>query len=196
MAWRRPNRSIETNNYQKQTSPVEVQNTQNQPSWNINAILQRLEQLESENKQFKKQIAEAKWDISENVKESKRRYGYEMDWVTRRKDELFKYRYNCINVQNDNDTVEEKAVVETITVWRPLNVRNENTWKWTNEHNISITFHDGTKTKMDILDYMNQKFQYEEFVADEDIVIKDGKKHYTFRTEKFWTFTVKENFIN
>jgi hypothetical protein len=53
---------------------------------------------------------------------------------------------------------------------------------------------------MDLLDYLNQQFQYKDFVKDQDIETRDTKddrgniiktKFYTFRTEKFGTFTTK-----
>jgi hypothetical protein len=38
---------------------------------------------------------------------------------------------------------------------------------------------------MDILDYINQKILVKQYVKDEDIQVKDGKKYYTFHTENF-----------
>lgn len=151
----------------------------------------RLAQLEQENKELVKKVAEANWDISEQVKKSKRKYWYEIDWVTRKTDELFSFRYNCLINEN-----KEKVIIKVETIWRPVNTFNSNTGKWNNIHNLKITFHDKTTTELDILDYINQKFQYEDFVNDEDIVKKDGVKFYTFNTKKFWKFTVAQNFIN
>ena len=34
----------------------------------------------------------------------------------------------------------------------------------------------------------------ERLKAKKEQAKKDGKKHYTFHTENFWTFTVAENF--
>lgn len=157
------------------------------------SILQRLEELESQNKELLKKVAQANWDLSQQVKESKRHYWYEWEkWISARKaDELFKYRYNCLL-----SDWKEKVVISTETIWRPINLLNQNTWKWTNEHNIKVNFQDWTNTKVDILDYINQRFQYEDFVRDEDIKLENWKKQYTFRTEKFWTFTISEQFIN
>jgi len=154
------------------------------------SIMQAIEELKSENKELRSKVAEANWDISEKVKESKRRYWFNLDW-TRKPEESFKFRYNCLMHSG-----KEKAVISTKTIWRPVNVRNNNTWKDTNIHDLEVIFSDNTKTKIDVLDYINQKFQYEEFVKDGDIEVIDGKKNYTFRTKNFWTFTVAENFIN
>jgi hypothetical protein len=154
------------------------------------SILQRLQELEAQNKVLTKKVAEANNDISEQVKESKRRYGYEMDG-SRKVDELFKYGYRVVM----NDRV-EKVVIKTETVGRPVNYRNENTGKWTNQHTVEVTFHDGTKTEMDVLDYINQSVKTDDFVRDEDIKVIDGKRFYTFHTDKFGTFTIAENFIN
>lgn len=154
------------------------------------SILQRLQELEEQNKVLSKQVKEAKWDISDQVKESKRKYGYTIDWK-RMKEEMFKFRYNVLI-----DNKVEKAVISSNTIGRPINYQNTNTWNWINKHDVEIIFHDGTKTTMDVLDYINQKFQYEEFVADDDITEKEGKKYYTFHSEKFGTFTVSEGFIN
>jgi len=173
-----PTEKVEQNNqYDSILQIVEEQN-------------KKLQKLDEENKVLTKKVAEASWDISEQVKESKRKYWYNIDW-TRKADELFKYRYNCL--LDDN---KEKVVIKTQTIWRPINIRNDNTGKWANQHNLEVTFHDDTKTTIDVLDYINQKFQYEEFIADKDIEVIDGKKNYTFHTEKFWTFTMAENFIN
>lgn len=60
---------------------------------------------------------------------------------------------------------------------------------------MEITFHDGTKTEMDVLDYINQQVGVEHYVSDSDINVIDGKKNYTFRTEKFGTFTISQQFI-
>lgn len=154
------------------------------------SILQRLEELETQNKTLSKKLNEARGDISDDIKESKRKYWYTIDWK-RLPEEMFKYRYSCLM-----DDRKEKVVIETETIWRPKNIRNSNTWKWVNEHNIKVLFNDNTFAEMDILDYINQKYLIEEFVADEDIKEKDGKKYYTFHSEKHWTFTIAENFIN
>ena len=71
---------------------------------------------------------------------------------------------------------------------------NSNTWHWTNIHDVEITFQDGTTKEMDLLDYINQKVVIKDFVKDEDIQVIDGVKNYTFRTDKFGTFTIAENF--
>jgi hypothetical protein len=188
--------SVQTSNDVVDTiyTPNEKVETPNQ----YESVLQRLQELENANKtkdvtiaELSKQVKEAKWDISEQVKESKRKYWFEIDWTTRIKEEFFKFRFNCLIDEN-----KEKVVIESNTIGRPTNYKNSNTWNWNNKHDLEITFHDGKKTTMDILDYINQKFQYEEFVDDNDIEVKDGKKYYTFRTKNFWTFTIKENFIN
>ena len=163
------------------------QETSNQ----YDSILQKIQELENKNKELEKKVAEASWDTSEKVKESKRKYWYEQDWTTRRLSEKFRYRYNCLI-----DDGKEKVVISTKTIWRPVNMRNDNSWKYTNIHDLEVVFHDWTKTKIDVLDYINQKFQYKEYVNDGDIVVKDGIKNYTFHTETFWTFTVAQNFIN
>ncbi len=137
-----------------------------------------------------KKVAEANGDISEQVKESKRRYGFDIDGK-RNPAEPFKYGYRVL--VHDR---KEKVVVKTETVGRPVNFRNENTGKWTNRHDIKVTFHDGTETEMDILEYINQNYKVEDYVQDSDIQVKDGIKYYTFRTEKFKTFTIAQNFIN
>ena len=154
------------------------------------SVLARLQELEDQNRTLTKQVAEAKGDISEKVKESKRKYWYNING-SRKADELFKYRYNCLI-----DESIEKVVIETKTIARPVHYQNSNTGKWVNEHNIEVLFHDGTKTKIDVLDYINQKFQYEDFVSDSDMTEKDGKIYYTFHTEKFGDFTIAQNFIN
>lgn len=91
---------------------------------------------------------------------------------------------------------EEKVVISSHTIGRPVNSRNENTGKWVNIHNVEIEFHDGSKTVMDVLDYINQHYTIEQEVPESDIKKIDGVKHYTFRTEKFGDFTIAENFIN
>jgi len=48
---------------------------------------------------------------------------------------------------------------------------------------------------MDVLDYINQQVGIEHFVSDDDIKVIDGEKKYTFRTEKFGTFTISQKFI-
>ena len=113
-----------------------------------------------------------------------------MDW-TRKEDELFKFGFRTLF-----DDRKEKVVIKTETIGRPVNYQNTNTGNWINKHDIKITFHDGTTTEMDILNYINQTVKNEEFVQDSDIKVIDGIKHYTFRTEKFWTFTIAQNFIN
>jgi hypothetical protein len=152
------------------------------------SILQRLQELEEQNKTLTKKVAEANWDISEQIKNAKRRYWYNLDW-TRNTDELFKYGYNTLISDR-----KEKVVISAYTIGRPINIKNHTTWKWENIHDLDITFQDWTKTEMDVLDYINQKVRYDDFVRDEDIQVIDGVKNYTFRTEKFWTFTIKENF--
>lgn len=175
------------------TTPTLEILTPEQPTPQTNqydSVLQKLQELEEQNKILTKKIAEANWDISEKVKESKRKYGYNMDW-SRKSDELFKYWYRTLI-----DDRKEKVVTKSETIGRPVNVRNNNTGKWHNEHNVEITFHDGTKAEMDVLDYINQSVKIEDYVQDSDIKVIDGIKNYTFRTEKFWTFTIPQNFIN
>jgi hypothetical protein len=154
------------------------------------SILQRLNEQDETIKHLTKKLAESTNDISEQVKESKRKYWYNIDW-TRNPDELFKYWYRTL-IHDRN----EKVVVKTETIGRPVNARNENTGKWYNKHDIIVTFQDGTTTEMDVLDYINQTVKYEEFVQDKDIQVIDGVKNFTFRTDKFWTFTIPLNFIN
>ena len=147
------------------------------------SILQMVQDLQEQNKILSKKVAAANNDVSEQVKESKRRYGYNVDG-SRKADELFKYRYRVIM----DDRV-EKAVLETKTVGRPVNIRNDNTGKWTNQHIVEVFFHDGSKTEMDVLDYINMSDVREDFIEDSDKEVKDGKVFCTFHTEKFWTFT-------
>lgn len=152
------------------------------------SILQKLEELEAQNKLLAKKVAEANWDISEQIKQSKRKYGYNLDW-TRKPEELFKFGYNTLIHDR-----KEKVVISSLTIWRPINIKNHTTWRWENKHDVEITFQDWTKTEMDVLDYINQKVRYDDFVKDEDIQTKEWVTYYTFRTEKFWTFTLAENF--
>lgn len=150
----------------------------------------KMDALENDNKSLKKQIAAAGGDISEEIKEAKREYGFDSS-KRRIPEEMFKFGYRVLMHENA-----DRVVVSSKTIGRPINQKNTNNGKWTNIHNVEIEFHDGTKAEMDILDYINQYVKIEDFVADEDIKTKDGKKFYTFRTEQFGTFTVAENFIN
>ena len=172
------------------TTPIVPPTEQIQSPNQYDSILQRLQELEEQNRVLTKKVAEANGDISAQIKESKRKYGYNMDW-TRKEDELFKFGFRTLF-----DDRKEKVVIKTETIGRPVNYQNTNTGNWTNKHDIKITFHDGTTTEMDILNYINQTVKNEEFVQDSDIKVIDGIKHYTFRTEKFWTFTIAQNFIN
>jgi hypothetical protein len=152
--------------------------------------LQMVQDLQDKNKILEKRIAEAKWDISEQVKESKRKYWYNLDG-SRRPEESFKFWYRTLI--NDR---KEKVVVKTETIGRPVNIKNHTTGKWENKHDIIVTFQDWTTIEMDILDYINQTVKVDDYVPDSDIQVIDGVSFYTFRTEKFWTFTIAQNFIN
>jgi len=129
-------------------------------------------------------------DISEDIKNAQRKYGYDAG-NNRIPEEQFSFKYRVL--MHDR---KERVVISANTVGRPVNFRNENTGKWTNVHMIEVTFHDGTKTEMDVLDYINQFYLVEESIPDSDIQRKDGKTYYTFRTEKFGTFTVEQLFLN
>lgn len=162
------------------------------------SILQKFQELEERNrkqdeliKTLSKQVAFANGDISEEAKDAKRKYGYELDGHTRRKEESFEYGYRVLV-----DNRKEKVVIKTETIGRPVQSTNYNTGKKTTEHNITVTFHDGSTVEMDAIEYIEQFYVVKQIVPDSDIAVIDGKKHYTFRTDKFWTFTIAENFIN
>jgi hypothetical protein len=162
------------------------------------AILKRIQTLENQNvekdqtiKDLTKKVLSAWNDISQEVKDSKRRYGYEMDGVTRRLDENFEYGYKVM--LNDR---KEKVVIKTETIGRPMESTNYNTGKKTYVHDVKVFFHDGSMIEIDALEFINQFYTKKQLVPDSDITVKDGVKQYTFRTEQFWTFTIAENFIN
>lgn len=162
----------------------------------VEAQNKELAAIKAENQVLSKKVAAASGDISKEVKEATRIYGYGFD-KKRIPEEMFKFGYRVLMHDDKEKGMKDKVVVNSVTKGRPVNFRNENTGKWTNVHNVEITFHDGTKTEMDVLDYLNQFITVQDFVADEDIVKGiDGKNYYTFRTEKFGTFTLAENFIN
>lgn len=154
------------------------------------SILQLVEEQSRQIEELKRNQRAATGDISEEVKQSKRKYGYDFS-NNRIPEEKFKFSYRVLMYDRA-----ERVVVSSKTVGRPVNFRNENTGKWTNVHNVEVEFHDGTKAEMDVLDYINQFYKQEEFVSDEDIKTVDGKTYYTFRTEKFGTFTIEKPFIN
>ena len=129
-------------------------------------------------------------DISEDIKNAQRKYGYDAG-NNRIPEEQFSFKYRVL--MHDR---KERVVISANTVGRPVNFRNENTGKWTNVHMVEITFHDGTKAEIDVLDYVNQFYLVEESIPDTDIERKDGKTYYTFRTEKFGTFKVEQPFVN
>jgi ATP-dependent protease HslVU (ClpYQ) peptidase subunit len=81
---------------------------------------------------------------------------------------LFKHKYNVLI----NDRI-EKVVINTETIGRPVMQTNYNTGKKVYNHNITVTFADETTIEMDVLDYINEKYTYEDFVKDENIKIID-----------------------
>lgn len=163
-----------------------------------NNIFQKFEEMQDQMRlqnetirNLTKEVAKAKGDISEDAKDAKRKYGYEMDGRTRRDDEQFEYGFRVLVHER-----KEKVVISTQTIGRPVTSTNYNTGKRINQHDIEITFHDNTKTEMDALEFINQFYVIKQIVPDSNIAVVNGKKNYTFDTEKFGTFTVAENFIN
>ena len=126
----------------------------------------------------------------EKLQESKRLYGYEIDRKTRRKDELFSYRFH--ELVHDR----KKKVVVNFERIQEVFEKNETTGKWIHEDICLITFHDGTTAEMNTLDYLNRHKKVSHFLADEDIEVIDGIKYFTFRNTKYGTFTVPEGLIN
>jgi predicted nucleotidyltransferase len=114
-----------------------------------------------------------------------------MDKVTRRAGEDFEYGYKVLLNER-----KEKVVIKTETIGRPMESTNYNTGKKTYVHDIKVFFQDGSMIEMDALEFINQFYTKKQLVPDSDIIVKDGVKQYTFRTEQFGTFTVAENFIN
>lgn len=158
------------------------------------AILQKFQELEERNrkneekarqqdeliKTLSKQVALANGDISEEAKDAKRKYGYELDGHTRRKEESFEYGYRVL--VHDR---KEKVVIKTETIGRPMTSTNYNTGNRTEIHDITVTFHDGSETEMDAIEFITQFYTIKHLVPDSDIEVIDGKKYYTFRTDKF-----------
>ena len=161
----------------------------NEPA-NMSQIIKRIDELEAKNKILESKLREANGDISESIQKSKRKYWYNIDW-TRKKDELFKYKYNTIMIGQI-----EKAVKEVKTIWRPTNILNHNTGKWTNKHDVEVTFIDWNKEVMDILEYLDTKKLNEEYVSENDIRREELETYYTFRTKQFWDFDINQKFIN
>lgn len=161
--------------------PNEAQPTETQ------TILQKFEAMEERSrkqdeliKTLSKQVALANGDISEEAKDAKRKYGYELDGHTRRKEESFEYKYRLLV-----DDRKEKVIIKTETIGRPIAYVNQNNGRKINEHDIKITFHDGSTKEMDAIEYIEQFYLEKQLVPDSDIEVIDGKKFYTFRTEKF-----------
>jgi len=165
--------------------------TPNVEAPNNSEILTLLKKLERENAEMKKEIAKANWDISEDVKESKRKYGYELDGITRRKDEWFEYGYKVLTHDR-----KEKVVIKFENIGKPQTVTNYNKGTRQYIHDISLTFHDGSTAEMDLIEFGNSYYLEKVLVPDENIEKKNGKLYYTFETEKFGTFTISQDFIN
>lgn len=164
----------------------------------FDSVLRRLEEQEKRAQQqeetirsLKRQVAEAKGDISEESKDSKRKYGYEQDGHTRRKEEMFEYGYSVIVHER-----KERAVLRTETIGRPSTHTNYNSGKRIDSHDIKVFFHDGTETEMDALEYITQKFVVKQLVPDFDIRVENGEKFFTFDTEKFGKFEISQKFVN
>lgn len=132
----------------------------------------------------------------EKIKESRRKYGFEEDGVTVRKSEPRKYKYRILM----EDAV-EKAVVKCDTIGRPISDINHNTGKRINEHKVRITFHDGSETTMDLIEYLQRSYyggeaRDWEYVQYDDIkVLPNGTREFTFRTKQFGVFTVHQNYL-
>lgn len=163
----------------------------------LESIFQKIQVLEKQvleakekNNFLEKKLEETNPDVAKRIAEQKIHYWYTWQkwafWVKRVPNQLFNYWYSVIV----NDRVEKPIL--SITAWMPLTETNFNTWKRIYIHDIDVTLQDWTKLKMDILDFYNSKKIYRDFVKDKDIIEnEDWSFSYTFRTEKFWTFTTK-----
>lgn len=166
----------------------------------IDALMKRFDEQDRRAKEqdavirdLKREIAAAKGDISEDAKEAKRRYGYELDGVTRRADEPFEFGVKTLVHER-----KVKAVVSTETIGRPTVTNNYNKGTKTYVHDLKVTFHDGSSVEMDAIDFINQYVTAKFAVPDSDIREdkKTGIKTYAFRTAEFGTFEVSQKFVN
>ena len=110
--------STVTPNMDTVITPNEQAPTQNNQ---YDSILQLVQEQAEQIKNLTKKVAEANGDISEQVKESKRRYGFNIDG-SRKTDEQFKYKFKTL--VHDR---KEKVVISSETVGRPVHYMNSNT---------------------------------------------------------------------
>lgn len=166
---------------------------------NIMDVINRLQKLEQSNKEkdevidfLKQEVKEAKGDMSDKIKDSKRRYG-ELPNGAINKAEPRKYKYNLYMVGT-----EEKVIVKAETIGRVVQYTNPNTGITVNEHNLHLVFHDGEALDVEYNDYIERVYPGGDngdgdFVQYDDIEpLADGSKNYTFRTEKYGTFTINK----
>lgn len=97
---------------------------------------QNLKQKDKQIEELQKQIQKGDNNIKDDIENSKRRYGYELDG-TRRKSESFEYGYKVLIHDK-----KEKVVIKTETIGRPIVSNNFNTGKRIYLHDLTIYFHD------------------------------------------------------
>lgn len=156
--------------------------------------LKSLPNLIEENKRMKEeniQIKEKLMSIETPeiaIKNAKRKYGYEIDGVTRRAGEDFEFRHKTLRVDG-----EIKAIIGYKIV-KDEHYVNHNTGKLVHTVMYKVTCHDGTTVEMDS-DVFIRSMSWSKYIAipDKDIKYVNGEKIYTFRTTEYGTFEVPES---
>jgi hypothetical protein len=184
----------EVENHDTSTIETPTINTPTQLSPEILEALKSLPNLIEENKRMKeenKQIKEKLMSIeTPNAinKDAKRRYGYELDGVTRRAGEDFDFRHKILRVDG-----EIKAIV-AYKIIKDEHFVNHNTGKLVHSIIYKVTCHDGTSVDMDS-DVFIRSMSWSKYITipDSDIKYVNGEKVYTFRTTEYGTFSVAES---
>jgi len=146
----------------RQETPVDITVSQEQesvttpsPAFNPSDVLKLIKESPETLEFLKSMIGSTikSEEPGEKLRESRRKYGFELDGVTIRKDEPRKYKYRILM-----DEGVEKAIIKCDTVGRPISDINHNTGKRINEHTVEMTFQDGSKKRMDLTEYLQRTY--------------------------------------
>jgi regulator of replication initiation timing len=150
-------------------------------------LIEENKRMKEENKQIKEKLMSIETPNAIN-KDAKRRYGYELDGVTRRAGEDFDFRHKILRVDG-----EIKAIV-AYKIIKDEHFVNHNTGKLVHSIIYKVTCHDGTSVDMDS-DVFIRSMSWSKYITipDSDIKYVNGEKVYTFRTTEYGTFSVAES---
>ena len=150
-------------------------------------LIEENKRMKEENKQIKEKLMSIETPNAIN-KDAKRRYGYELDGVTRRAGEDFDFRHKILRVDGEIKAIAAYKII------KDEHFVNHNTGKLVHSIIYKVTCHDGTSVDMDS-DVFIRSMSWSKYITipDSDIKYVNGEKVYTFRTTEYGTFSVAES---